>query len=46
MVGHIDLTNISNCEILEDITQEFTFIIEELWYKFRLYFLKSSKVVS
>jgi len=34
MVGYIDSTNISNCEILEEITQEFTFIIEKLWYKY------------
>jgi len=33
IVGHIDLTNISNHEVLEGITQEFTFIIEKLWYK-------------
>ena len=30
MVGHIDLTNISNCKILEEITQEFTSFTEEL----------------
>jgi len=30
MVGHIDLTNISNYKILEEITQEFTSFIEKL----------------
>ena len=34
MVDYIDLTNISNYEILEGITQEFTSITEKLWYKY------------
>jgi len=34
MVGCIDSTNISNSKILEEITQEFTFIIKKLWYKY------------
>ena len=34
MVGHIDSTNISNYEVLEGITQEFTSITEKLWYKY------------
>ena len=34
IVDCIDLTNISNCEILEEITQEFASITEELWYKY------------
>jgi len=33
IVGHIDLTNISNYEVLEDITQELSYIIKEIWYK-------------
>lgn len=34
MVDYIDLTNISNYEVLEGITQEFTSITEKLWYKY------------
>jgi len=34
IVGHIDMTNISNHKVLEGITQEFTSITEKLWYKY------------
>jgi len=27
-------SNITNCEILKHITQEFTFIVEDFWNKF------------
>jgi len=33
-VCYIDTTNIHNCKILEKTTQEFTFIIKALWYKY------------
>ena len=36
-VSCIDTTNIHNCEILEEVTQEFASIAEELWYKHSKY---------
>ena len=33
-ISYIDITNIHNCEMLEEITQEFTSITEKLWYKY------------
>jgi len=36
-VSYIDTTNIHNCEILEEVTQEFASIAEELWYKHSKY---------
>jgi len=34
IVDCINLTNISNCEVLEGITQEFASVTEKLWYKY------------
>ena len=33
-VGNIDVTNISDSDLLEKIMQEFTFIVENLWAKY------------
>ena len=33
-ISCIDTMNILDCEMLEEITQEFAFIIEKLWYKY------------
>ena len=33
-ISYIDTTNIYDCEMLERVTQDFTSIIKELWYKY------------
>jgi len=33
-LGSMETTNITSCETLECVTQEFTFIVEDLWNKF------------
>jgi len=33
MISYIEISNIHNYEILEEVTQDFTSITEELWYK-------------
>ena len=45
-ISCINTTNIYNCEKLEEVTQEFTSIVEELWYKYSKYvnITKCSKV--
>ena len=32
-VGNINITNIHNCETLEETFKKFTSIVKELWYK-------------
>ena len=45
-ISCINTTNIYDCEKLEEVTQEFTSIVEKLWYKYSKYvnITKCSKV--